>query len=1002
VSRRTAALVALGALAVGGGCRAGRDPEQLFAEAEELRLRYEKAASHQAITKYQKAKTVWKRRGDTQAAARAAQGVGATYEQLGAVPESLRGYLAALSLAEQSLDRGLESEIRSEVGLARSLTADSQELLEEARRQCRLALTMARQAGSGRAEAKALTCLGEADYHAGALEHAIELYRQAELGWSRLNDQRGRAQALLYQGYVHSDLSQFDRARDCYDDALSLWTSLDDRRGRAVTLVAEARLRQRRGENQEALNRFRQALEIIRPSGDAIWEAASLTGIGTVYRNMADTDLALKYWERALEVLDRAGLKSYIADALISLGATYLATGDDSRALSRFERALALADELGNRRYQSYALRYLGVVHLFRGAPTRAQAYLERSLSVQETLANPRFEGQTRADMGEAHELRGEHKVAARHFEEALTLARAAEDRATQARGLFGLARASAGLNDLDAARTYAESALKVAESIRTDVESRDLRASYVASIYQYHELHMDVLMRLHRARPGAGLAAEAFEASERARARSLLDRLSEAGVDLRHGVDPELLKREQVLKGAFDDWAVRQRRLGGVAENSEALAAEYQDLEERYDQVQAEIRSESPRYAALVKPRPLSVKEVQKEVLDPETLLLEYALGDERSYLWAVLDDTHTSYELPPRAEIERAAERVYKRLTARLTMTGDPRDRRRQIERADTEYWTEAAHLSEMLLGPVATRMAGRRILVVADGALQYLPFAALPVPGSPKDAVPMIAEHEIVGLPSASVLAVLRRESRTRTPPGRAVAVLADPVFEPDDPRLVALGGVGGSERTDGDAVRDGSRGFPRLAATRQEAKAIVAAAPHGMTLQAIGFDASRAMAMSPDLARYRIVHFATHGVVDNQNPGLSGIALSMYDARGQPQDGFLRLHDIYGLELPAELVVLSACDTALGKQLRGEGLVGMVRGFMHAGAQRVVASLWKVDDEATGELMARFYLEMFSEERSPAAALRQAQLALWRQHRWRSPFYWAAFVLQGEWS
>jgi CHAT domain-containing protein len=295
----------------------------------------------------------------------------------------------------------------------------------------------------------------------------------------------------------------------------------------------------------------------------------------------------------------------------------------------------------------------------------------------------------------------------------------------------------------------------------------------------------------------------------------------------------------------------------------------------------------------------------------------------------------------------------------------------------------------------------MAGKRLLVVADGALQYVPFAALPVPGRLGDPVPMVVEHEIVNLPSASVLAVLRRETRHRAPPPGAVAVLADPVFEPDDPRLGALsraptppvaGDPGGG--------RDRGPGYPRLAATRQEADAIVGLAAKGKALRAVGFDASRTTATSPELARYRIVHFATHGVFDNENPALSGIVLSLYGERGQAQDGVLHLHDVYGLRLPAELVVLSACSTALGKPVRGEGLVGIVRGFMYAGARRVVASLWKVEDDATGEMMKRFYREMLEGGRSPAAALREAQVGMWRQERWRPPFYWAAFVLQGE--
>jgi CHAT domain-containing protein len=298
-------------------------------------------------------------------------------------------------------------------------------------------------------------------------------------------------------------------------------------------------------------------------------------------------------------------------------------------------------------------------------------------------------------------------------------------------------------------------------------------------------------------------------------------------------------------------------------------------------------------------------------------------------------------------------------------------------------------------MLLGPVAGKLHGKRLLVVVDGALQYVPFAALPEPRGARAGEPLAVGHEVVGLPSASVLAVLRQQARGRPASRGAIAVLADPVFERDDPRLPAAVGRGAAA-----PVPAAPHEFPRLAATRQEAAGIVATAPEGRTLLVTGLRASRATAMSPELGRYRIVHFATHGVFDDEQPERSGIVLSMFDERGQPRDGFLRLHDVYELDLPVELVVLSACDTALGRQVRGEGLVGMVRGFMHAGAKRVVASLWKVDDEATGEIMTGFYRGMLQEGRTPADALRQAQVAQWRGRRWHAPFYWAAFVLQGE--
>lgn len=979
----------LSALAAGSACRARPEPATLFAEAEALRSRYEQAASHAAIARYREAQAAWMRTGDRMSAARAGQRIGATYEQLGSLPTALLAYREALSVAAGSADPLLESYLRSDVGLTLSLAAEREADLAEAQRQCETALALARPRGGPGAEAKALNCLGEVAYHRGALLRALDLYGQAEPLWSRVGDRRGQAETQLFRGWAYSELSRFDRAAACFDRARSLWATLGDRRGKAITVLAEGRLEQRQGEYQQALNRFAEALTLLRPMGDAAWEAAALTGEGTVYLHLAQTGPALRSWERGLALLEGAGLKSDSADLLLSLGATYLASGDDARALSRSERALALARALGNRRWESYALRYIGVVYLFRRLPSPAREHLERSLELQRAFGDPRLEAQTRADIGDAHELLGEHDLATRSFRDALALARTTGDRVGEARGLFGLGRASIGTGDLDTARRHIERSLSVAESLRSEVESRDLRASYLASVYRHHELHLDVLMRLHRLRGDERLAAAAFEACERARARSLLDSLAEAGVDLRQGVDPDLLKREAVLKRAFGDWAERQARLGRSPAAAAGLVEEFRDLEHRYDQVQAEIRSRSPRYAALARPRPLGLREVQKRVLDADTLLLEYALGEERSYLWAVSAAGYASVVLPPRARIEDLANRVHERLTARLRATGALGDQRRAIEEADEAYWGEAADLSDMLLGPVAGKLAGRRLLVVADGALQYVPFAALPVPGRGKARVPLAADHEVVGLPSASVLAVLREQPHGPVSPPGVVAAFADPVFEHDDPRLRAVPVSAGPGAE-----------FPRLAASRLEAAGIVAMAPEGATLLATGFQASRATVTRPDLARYRIVHLATHGVFDDEHPERSGIVLSLFDEAGTPRDGFLRLHDVYQLQLPVELVVLSACDTALGREVRGEGLVGMVRGFMYAGAKRVVASLWKVDDEATGELMQAFYRGMLQEGRTPADALRQAQIGLWRGRRWSAPFYWSAFVLQGE--
>jgi len=197
------------------------------------------------------------------------------------------------------------------------------------------------------------------------------------------------------------------------------------------------------------------------------------------------------------------------------------------------------------------------------------------------------------------------------------------------------------------------------------------------------------------------------------------------------------------------------------------------------------------------------------------------------------------------------------------------------------------------------------------------------------------------------------------------------------------------------------RNGQLALPRLRYTREEADAIYAVSPRAKAFEATDFRATRATAISPELASYRIIHFATHGLLNSQHPELSGLVFSLVDKNGKSQDGFLTLQDIYNLNLPADLVVLSACETGLGKEISGEGLIGLTRGFMYAGASRVVASLWNVSDVATARLMAEFYRAMEKDGLPPAAALRAAQIKMLSQKRWSSPYYWAAFQLQGEW-
>ena len=311
------------------------------------------------------------------------------------------------------------------------------------------------------------------------------------------------------------------------------------------------------------------------------------------------------------------------------------------------------------------------------------------------------------------------------------------------------------------------------------------------------------------------------------------------------------------------------------------------------------------------------------------------------------------------------------------------------------------------------MAQELAVHRIVIVADGALTSVPFATLPAPGLADRY--LATDHEISNLPSVSALVALRKAVERRTPPTKSIAVLADPVFSADDDRVTQRG-TGTVQMADAsvarvelnlaarDAGRAGSESFERLPATLEEARAILKLSSGTAPFIKVGAEATRELVMGGALAPFRYVHFATHGVLDSEHPELSGLVLSLVDRDGHPVNGFLRLNDIFNLRLAADVVVLSACETGLGKQIRGEGLVGITRGFMYAGVPRVVVSLWQVSDAATAEFMQLFYRGLLERHQTVAAALREAQVTMAQDPahpQWQDPYYWAAFTLQGEW-
>ena len=1001
--------------------------ERAFAGAEKLKTEWTAESSRKAIRKYEEAVAYWKAAGEKREEANGLRIIGEVYHLLGNAHKALGYFSQARQLSNELGDQKGESEALNGIGSVYLQLGENEKALEH----CTKSLNLIRGIGNHRGEALALNGIGDVYYFSGDREKFLSYYNQALPLWQTLNDRRGLAQTLMYIGVGYTDSYDEDQALKYLDRALAIWQALNHRPGQASTIRLLAHVYSKLGEKQKALNLFDQARELFRPMGDHAAEAALLNGMGHAYLQLGEHQKALGYFNQALRLYQSLSFPGGEGDTLMLLGRCYFAIGDNQNSLKCFQRALSVFRALSDRRQESVVIGEIGRVHESIGDRNKALDYYNQSLSLKRATSDRGAEAITLNNIGRLYHGFGEPERASDYYAKALLLHRTGGDRYGESSTLYNIARLERDRGNLLEARSRLETSLGLVESLRTQVASQELRASYFASVRQHYDLYVDFLMQMHKQRSTEGLDAVALQASERARARSLLESIAEARADIRQGVDSGLLERERSLQKLLTAKTDRRMRLlSGKPNEAEAaaLAREINNLATQFDEVQALIRGKSPHYAALTQPQPLSLSGIQQQVLDENTLLLEYALGDERSYLWAVTPTDITSYELPGSAEIEKAARRANELLVARHPRPGETSKQQSvRVKQAEEEYWQQAAALSQILLGPAAAKLGSKRLLIVTEGALQYLPFGALPVPrANPAeriDPIPLIVEHEIVSLPSVSVLAGLRHETLKRKIPSKTVAVLADPVFETDDPRLLpaqgsgkktnaanssALGRRNPSPATDSfralrdiGMLRDSGPGIPRLLFSRKEAEAIMDVIPQGTGLKAEGFKASREMALNPELGQYKIVHFATHGLLNSEHPELSGIVLSMVDEQGRPQNGFLGLRDIYNLNLPIELVVLSACSTGLGKDVKGEGLVGIVRGFMYAGAARVVASLWKVDDEATAALMKRFYHQMFQGGMPAAAALRAAQIEMWQQKEWRSPYYWAAFVLQGEW-
>jgi CHAT domain-containing protein len=797
---------------------------------------------------------------------------------------------------------------------------------------------------------------------------------------------RIEAERLLSEGdalKTKNTAEPLRQARRKFEVAAMLWGEIGATYEEGLAIYSAGQCSYSLGANKRAIDYYEQALKLMRDANDSFGIALVQWGMGGSYYLLGALDRALQSFEQSLQARQKVSDRVGMGRVLYGIGWVRIGRKENQLALESFKESLRLRVADKDPKGAARTRIGLGKAYLRLGRYDESRAALEEALQTMNDFKDTGGQIDALGNLGWV-DIRLKDDVKAKdRFGVMLKLSLASDDRYSEANARFGLAVLARREGALKEALDQIKRGVEIREFFRTEgsassqtgIDNLKLRIDDFAQVQEFYEIYIDLLMSLHGLEPEAGYAAQALHVSELAKARNLLDLLarSEAG-------DAEL----------------------GAA-------------------------------------RPLRADEIQRQLLDDKTVLLEYALGsagyaeNDRSFLWLVTSTGVEGHLLPKRADIEAAARRVYDLLTVRNRASG-PR-RRELIADADAQFQIEARKLSEMLLSPVAAKLADKRLLIAPQGALQFVPFAALPLPETeeqgdketrrqgdketkqfrnPQSYTPLIARQEVIVVPSASALAAIIRQTALRKPAERGVIAFADPVFSIDDDRVNPAARRGSSPLQEGSVRRDdispaNEDAFPalsRLSATEWEARRIAELVKGGKGVKDVkvlsNFDASREAAIDPALGEYRFIHFATHAVIDPKNPDLSAIALSRVDERGRPINGLLTTQDIHRLKLPVDLVVLSACRTGLGKDARGEGLLSLTRGFLASGASRVMVTLWSVEDQATAEIMSRFYSRMLGRQpMSPAAALRAVQEEMWREGRWGSPYYWSGFALQGDW-
>ncbi len=809
---------------------------------------------------------------------------------------------------------------------------------------------------------------------------ALDLYRQTgDLYWQGV--------VLGNLSSVYGEIGQNADALATAQEALKDAQDQHDAAGVVYCLSQLAGLYQQQGDLESALRTFYQGLAWVSEIGYApLVEAEIQKDLGDFYTQIGDWEQASHALQRCIE-LEQGKNDPVSLEARGLLAAAMQHRGKPGEAVAEDTAAIEIARSLALKQDEAGLLLNRASVQLALHHPSPAQMDITAAEALATELASLPLQVETEVALGDAL-LSANPEEAAAAYRKALQLAESTGEREDQSVALAGLARAFESKGQLEDAATSIEAALKIVETSRGSLANRELQVTYFSLHRSWYELAVDICMQLNRRYPAKEYAAQAFAYTERARARSLLDTLDSSGYNTTIPL-PKSLREAYALNQR--EVTEQQALLVHSAEPAhKAVAAKLQQLYREQENLESQMPSDG-RLRSLLGGQAMDVAQIQQQLLEKDSMLLSYWIGESHSYRWSITSGGVSVEGLPSRDRLERTMLPLENMLQRRrpVPVAGEDIAGYASRETAfETQLQNGLSHAGSMLLSRLPRD--AHTVFVVGDGCLMPLPFAALRVSDGAKISY-ALRKYNFFQEPSASVAVYLKQHSVKEQ--AAHITVFADPVFSLSDPRLAA------HAQPKSDISHLLFANMPRLTGSTEEARYISRYAPSGAVTLKTGFNAAPSQVRDLSEKDALILHFATHTVTVSGHPEITGIALSMWNPEGKEQDGVFWLKDIYALHLSSALVVLSGCGTDKQDTDSGEGLNNLAYAFFFAGAHSVVGSLWTVDDNAASRLMGGFYRGLLLQQKRADVALREAQLKMLADPQTQSPTAWASFVLEG---